>query len=360
MLRFKTCLTLVACVSMGALPLAACGGDDSGGGDGGSGCTAHNPCDAGDGGTVIDFDTPVGGQVLFEYINFDDTLAAQLMLPDGVNTVTRSINWFIDDMTPETLKIPEQGSCDAQWMTNDFPSGQGDNITEVDVGGINMIGQNAAGDDVTLEIPKAHPAGADPDTDPAYPDSYPYDNVGLMHQIFWQAIIPNADAQMKPGSSYDVELTGSDTFDPVTYPGAVYLPKAFTLNSPDFNAGGPPPNLTAGQDADLGWQVVTNDAAPMGVPIQQVIFLVDPMTHTAVYVCPTKASDGHFTIPGDVITSYREQVQAAGGNPDIAIVLRNNLTHQLAQLQNNEPDNVRRIDMISIYCYAQFFTTSAN
>ena len=340
---------------MGALPLAACGDDSSPGGDGGQCGTSHNPCD---GGTGVQYTSNAGGQVLFEYINFDDALAQQLMLPPGVKTMTRNIDFFMDSMDPQTLTIPPQGSCDNQWLTGDFPSGQGDNIQEIDVGGVNIIGKNAAGDDVTLAIPKAHPAGADPQTDPAYPDSYPYDNLGLKHNIFWQVLIPDADAQQMPGSYYDVELTGSDTFDAVTYPQALYLPKKFNLMSPDFNVQ-PPPNLVAGQDADLGWEVVPNDAAPDDAEIQQVIFMVDPNTFTAVYVCPLK-NNGHYTIPGDVITTYRQQVASKGGNPDIVMLLRNNLMHRIVQLANNEPDNVRRIDMVSIYCYAQLFTTSAN
>jgi hypothetical protein len=44
---------------------------------------------------------------------------------------------------------------------------------------------------------------------------------------------------------------------------------------------------------------------------------------------------------------------ARGTDPTHAILLRNAVVHQLVKLPNGEPNNTRRVDMLTLMCWAQ-------
>jgi hypothetical protein len=127
------------------------------------------------------------------------------------------------------------------------------------------------------------------------------------------------------------------------------MPNTFALSNPDIENNGP---LVGGTDFTVHWTPATSANLPAGDSVQGITWLVDT-TGVPTHVCPTAHSDGQFTIPGATINEYKT-VAAARGNPtNKAILLRQALVHHLRRLPNDEPTNQRRIDMLSVWCFAQ-------
>lgn len=72
-------------------------------------------------------------------------------------------------------------------------------------------------------------------------------------------------------------------------------------------------------------------------------------------MCVVPASAGAFTIPGAAITEYKAAAAARGQPTNKLIMLRNAIAHQVVPLPlvTGAATNKRRIDMISLECWAQ-------
>jgi hypothetical protein len=317
----------------GATTFAACGGDDDDEECGG----AHNPCP-----DDLSLETPEGGQLFFEYVTADDDLAAALGLDADDPTFMRSIGFFNTAQTPEALATPALGASGCVNMYDDaiWPVSEGTSRTYADAGTYTVVGQNAADTDVELDIPLSE-------------DEFDGFHRPLDH--FYQAIVPHAAESMKPNSLYTVEVSGGD-IPAATYEDAVFLPDHYELMNPGLNDD---VAMVAGEDYTVEWEVVESSNNPEGQFTAALIILADPSVGAPVIFCVEDAALGTFTIPGEMITQYRDSVEANGGDPNNVILLRNNNAHKIIKLENDDEENVRRLDMVGVYCYIQLAATAA-
>jgi hypothetical protein len=298
--------------------IAACGDD------GDAVCTGHL---CGEPAAITD---PEGGNILFEYIYFDTQLAG--LLSGGAPTVNRVIGYFMNHMTPEANPLPVAGQCNN--LTKGWPMYNGTTHEDLDIGDLTITGKNAANADVTIAVPKK-PKGID--------------NIGRPHDIFYENIHPNANDNLKFNSSYTVNFSGNGSIPATTMTDAIFLSADFTVKNPDLEGNGP---MKAGVDFPVEWNPVESSNLPAGSEVLGLTWLVDS-NGSPTHLCPVAHSAGKFTIPGATITEYKQIAQARGTDPTKVILLRNAVVHRLQRLPNGDANNARRIDMLSVNCWAQ-------
>jgi hypothetical protein len=314
-----------------AVALSACGNSDTKLTDGGN-CTGH-VCDDS---LITD---PEGGQIILEYMYLDTELAALLGLPAGVTTLNRVSAFFENKQTPETNPLPKPGQCNNLVTTRGWPGYVGTPHTDLDVGTLTLTGKNAAGADVTIPIDQM-PAGTDA--------------FGRPHDLFYQKINPVADMTLKPDSAYAVKFGGSPASAATAIPAttldnALYLAATFPVSNPGHEENGP---LVAGTDFTVHWTPTTSPGLPAGDEEQVITWLVG-LNGAPTHMCPAPLSAGQFTIPGTAIAEYQALAKAQGLPPNKMIMLRNGVVHQLRRLPNGSTTNKRRIDMLTLNCWAQ-------
>lgn len=310
---------------LSSVALAACGNDDVGTGNGN--CIGHQ-CDD----TLIT--DPEGGQIVFEYIYLDTELQAGLKVPPGVTTVNRVVAFFMNGQTPEANPLPVPGQCNNLVATKGWPGFIGTPHTDLDVGTLTITGKNAKGLDSTITVDKL-PTGTDAFARP--------------HDIFYQKITPNADDVIKPDSAYSVKFGGSPTFPAASLDNSLYLASKFDVSGPTLEENGP---LVAGTDFTVHWTPTATPGLPMGDDLAVTTWLVD-VNGGATHMCPMPFDAGQFTIPGKAIAEYQAIAKARGLPPNKMILLRNGVIHQLRRLPNQTATNKRRIDMLTLMCWAQ-------
>jgi hypothetical protein len=314
-------------ISLAAVATTACTDDAAP-------CVGH-ACIKGD----VTVDSAEGGNIIFEYIYFDTQLQGIFKLPPGVTTVNRVMAYFMDAQTPQANLFPTAGQCNNLETTKGWPEFVGTPHTDLDVGALTITGKNTAGTAVTIPVPKGTTAT---------------DQIGRKHDIFYQTVQPDAAAFLKPDSSYTVNFGGAGTIKPTVLPDALFLATDFTVKNPDLENDGP---LKAGTDFPVEWNPATSANRPpagqlVGGDVLGVTWLVDT-NGAPTHMCPVAHAQGHFTIPGSAITEYKAAAVARGTDPTHAILLRNAVVHQLVKLPNGESNNVRRVDMLTLYCWAQ-------
>jgi hypothetical protein len=314
-----------------AVALSACGNSDVKTTDGGN-CTGH-VCDDS---LITD---PEGGQIILEYMYLDTELAAFLKLPAGVTTLNRVSAFFENQQTPDANVLPKPGQCNNLATTKGWPGYVGSPHTDLDVGTLTLTGKNAAGADVTIPIAQM-PAGTDA--------------FGRPHDLFYQAINPVADMTLKPDSAYAVKFGGSPAgaataIPATTLDNALYLSATFPISNPGHEENGP---LVSGTDFTVHWTPTTSPGLPAGDEEQVITWLVG-LNGAPTHMCPAPLSAGQFTIPGTAIAEYQALAKAQGLPPNKMIMLRNGVVHQLRRLPNGSTTNKRRIDMLTLNCWAQ-------
>jgi hypothetical protein len=280
---------------------------------------------------------PEGGQIMFEYLHFDTELAAT-QLPPGVTTAHRVMAYFMSSHTPQANPLPTPGVCNNLEATRGWPTFVGDESEHLDVGTLTIRGKNEAGADVAREIPKL--------TDGA-------DQIGRTHPIFYQHVVAPAGDFIRPDAKYTVELGGSETIEATTFTDTILMANTFDVLSPGLEDDGP---LVAGTDFLVQW--TPSQSIGINAEVLGVVWLVDVMGKPT-HMCVTLHSVGEFTIPGRAIGQFREIAQGRGVTPDKLILLRTSLVHMLELLPNNDKENERRIDMLSVIGWAQLMDTEA-
>ncbi|HWU86839.1 MAG TPA: hypothetical protein VN253_06175 [Kofleriaceae bacterium] len=318
-------MTLLAAAS-------ACGDDSSSTGP--DACAGHLQC--GDGPKITD---PEGGNILFEYIWFDTELQAAFQLPAGVTSVNRVIGYFMNSHTPNANPLPTAGACNNLETTRGWPLYVGNPHEDLDVGTFTITGKNMAGTDVSIDVPKK-PMGLD--------------NIGRPHNTFYEIIQPDASKFIKPDSAYTVKFGGNGSIPATTFDNNIFLAQDFAVNMPMIEGNGP---LVAGTDFNVKWTPATSANLPAGDEVLGVTWLVDT-NGKPTHICPAAHTAGQFTIPGAAITEYKAVATARGTNPNKVILLRNAIVHKLARLPNGDKANARRIDMLSVMCYAQLMNVN--
>jgi hypothetical protein len=282
---------------------------------------------------------PEGGQVILEYIYLDTELQAAAGLPPGVTTINRMVAFFEEHQTPEVNPFPMMGQCNNLVATKGWPGYIGSPHTDLDVGTLTVTGKNAAGTDMTLSLDKM-PAGMDA--------------FGRPHDVFYQKINPVADNFIKPDSAYAVKFGGSAAaattpIPATTFDGGLYLAAKFDVSNPGLEDNGP---LVAGTNFTVHWTPTSSPGLPTG-DVENVITWLVGTDNAATHMCIAPASAGQFTVPGTAIAEY-QAIQKAKGLPfSKMILLRNGAVHQLRRLPNGETNNKRRIDLLTLMCWAQ-------
>jgi hypothetical protein len=328
-----TKLLVLISLGAGAVAMTACSDDPEG-------CVGHQCVNGG-----AQISDPEGGQIIFEYIYFDTELAAEFHLPAGVTTANRVMAFFSDNQTPADNPLPVPGQCNNLVTTKGWPVTIGAPHVDLDMGTLTISGKNKAGADVTTIVPKK-PAGTD--------------QIDRPHDIFYEIVQPNVDDFIKPNSAYSVKFGGSGTVPATTLPDALFLADTFAVHDPGLEDDGP---LVAGTDFPVAWTPATSSNLPptsqlVGGGVVGITWLVD-VKGSPTHACPTAHSDGHFTIPGTAIQEYVDIARARGRDTTHAILLRNAVVHQLVKLPNGESNNGRRVDMLTLMCWAQLVDVSS-
>lgn len=316
---------------LSTVALSACGNGDVKLTDGGA-CVGHDCDDS----ALTD---PEGGQIILEYMYLDTELQAALGLPAGVTTLNRVSAFFENSQTPEDNPLPMPGQCNNLVMTKGWPGYIGSPHTDLDVGTLTLTGKNTAGSDVTIPIAK-QPAGTDA--------------FGRPHDLFYQAINPVAEMTLNPDSSYAVKFGGSPAgaatqIPATTLDNALFLSATFDVANPGLEENGP---LVSGTDFTVHWTPTTTAGLPTGDQVQLITWLVD-VTGAPTHMCPVPMTAGQFTVPGTAIAEYQAIAKARGLPTNKMIMLRNAVVHQLRRLPNNSTTNKRRVDMLTLMCWAQ-------
>jgi hypothetical protein len=300
--------------------VAACGGDDGGE------CVGHG-CEPG-------LSDPEGGNVIFEYIYFDTELQAAFSLPAGVTTATRIMGYYMSAHDPNANPLPMPGICNNLEATKGWPLYVAPTHTDLDIGTMTITGTKGDGTASTIDVPKLA-AGTD--------------QIGRPHNIFYQTVIPDAAKQQKLDSSYSVAFSGGSGAPAANMKDAIFLSSDFTVKNPGIEDNGP---LVPGTDFKVEWNPTTSANLPEGDSVLGVTWLVDA-TGKPTHMCPVAHSAGTFTIPGSAITEFKMIAQARGVPTTKMILLRNAIVHKIQRLPTTDTANARRIDMLSVNCWAQ-------
>lgn len=323
-----------ASVFLSAVALSACGNDNVTLNDGGT-CVGHMCDDS----ALTD---PEGGQIILEYMYLDTELQAKFQamgIPAGVTTVNRITAFFENSQTPEANVLPTPGQCNNLVTTKGWPGYIGSPHTDLDVGTVTLTGKNTAGVDVTIPLDKV---------------TAKTDVFGRPHDIFYQKIAPAAEMTLKPDSAYAVKFGGSPSTATTPIPAstldnALYLSANFDVTGPAHEENGP---LVAGTNFTVHWTATPSPNLPPGDQEQVITWLVG-LNGAPTHMCPAPRSAGQFTIPGQAIAEYQALAKAQGLPTNKMIMLRNGVVHQLRRLPNGSTTNKRRIDMLTLMCWAQ-------
>ena len=112
-----------------------------------------------------------------------------------------------------------------------------------------------------------------------------------------------------------------------------------------------------GTDYTVHWTPVTSTKLPpaaelvVGV-VGGATWLVDT-TGAPTHLCTTDHATGQFKIPGATINEYKAIATSRALPANKMILLRNAMVHRLARLPNCDANNKRRIDMVTLMCWAQ-------
>lgn len=326
--------SLIASIFMLALaaPLAACTDD-------------AKPCVGHLCGTDIKLTDPDGGNILFEYIYFDSELAAAFKLPAGITTAHRAMAYFLNSQTPNNNLLPTPGVCNNFDATMGWPMFQGTAHEDLDVGTLTITGKNTAGEDKSIPLAK---------TDNG--TGLSADSIGRKHNLFYQTILPKAEDYVAPNSFYTINFGGSASVPATTFKDQLFMAQGFTVNNPGLEENGP---LKASTDFTVHWTPAESSNAPTGTDVLGITWLVDS-NGSPTHMCPVLESAGQFTIPAATIAEYRQVAMARGTNPDKVILLRNAVVHRVARLPNGDKKNQRRIDTLTVHCWAQLMDCTAN
>jgi hypothetical protein len=305
--------------------LPACG-DDGGGGDPCANLGPHDPVPAEC--EQLGFNSPEGGEVRFEYMEWSKDCgdnADQPCGPDGRTTATRVVAYGMTNMEPQAYPMVTIGGCTNLAVKTTWPLAQGANRQYADTGALTLTGGPN-----TIDVP---------DADPANPDV-----LGRSHdkyQFYFGA--DDTDQFVSENTNYTVNWAGSDTMPAQTFDNAIYMPGAYTLQDPGFQANIDIPNSG---DFSMTWGDEGNSelAASGGTMLSLIAFAIPGVGLTHLCVGP---DTGEIVIPDATI----KEAVALAGYAGTGFLLRGKLTHQLQELSDNDGPTGRRLDMLGIYCY---------
>jgi hypothetical protein len=277
------------------------------------------------------YDADEGGEVRVEYVRF------------GNGTAATRVTAFLWQNVGSTKYFPylDLDGCidardDTRWPFATNPVAERDYL---DPGRIIISSNNPA--DEVLNVPKRAAAGNDIFGRP-HPEN----------ELFFYNGVPNAadgdgDRYLTEKTKFDVIFTGSNEMPGQVFDDVLYMPADFTVTSPALSTT--PFELQAGTAATFTWEVPT-DNPPTGYEVMSLVGFTGSMGPVVVCVEP---NDGSMTVPANLVDVVRTAYPGGG------TMARQTLTHVVRELHDNNGPTGKRIDFISVWCYATPFTVPA-
>jgi hypothetical protein len=146
-------------------------------------------------------------------------------------------------------------------------------------------------------------------------------------------------------TKYDVILTGSNNMPGQIFRDVLYMPADYAVISPALSPT--PLALPRNTPQTFTWTTPANNE-PQGYEVGSVVAFLDPAKGPTV-VCAEK-NDGSITVPANMIDIVRT-ASPSGGQ-----LARQTLTHVVRELVDNNGPTGKRIDFITVWCYATLFS----
>jgi len=311
----------------------------------------------------VDYTSFEGGEVRLEYLTFPAGAPQQ--------TRARATAFFWDGAQGDGFHpLPDVPGCTdftvppARWPFTREP-----NAKQLDVGQVIIAGH---GGSMQLDLPSIVPVkgacsvttgtGCFSNTDCPATETCngavgTRDNLGRLYKEPWRFAGENpspmnlnnmAGAFITPDTTYDIIFTGSANWPAQVLKDALYVPEAWTLNSPapDVN-----PVLQADQDLVITYDTPPQLNRPAGYPENTLVHFILG-ANTALVTCVQEGTPGTITIPKDLINKVRALAPAGGK------FVRQHATHVPLELTDGVTHNNKRIDVIGIWCYNYTFTVA--
>jgi hypothetical protein len=310
-------LSLALGLTLGGL--AACGDDSS-----------TNPVDARPddaapdaGPTFKGYDADEGGEVRTEYVRFG-----------GGNAGLRiAAHFYANPGSKKFFDFVNTNGCtdsslDTTWPTAFNPVAE---RTYLDPGQVIL-----AGGPSIFNIPRR---GAGPDV-PGRPHAA---DQWFFHSTSGAAM--DGPTYLTEKKLYDIIITGTDEFPGQIFDDVGYMPADFQVTSPALSLT--PFPIPAGTPQTFTWTTPA-DAPPAGFEIQSLVAFTSAAGGPAV-ICVEK-NDGSVTVPASFIDIVRAKLPGGG------TLARQTFTHTVRELKDRNGPTGRRIDFVTVWCYATPFS----
>ncbi|HWO26798.1 MAG TPA: hypothetical protein VNO30_49050 [Kofleriaceae bacterium] len=146
-------------------------------------------------------------------------------------------------------------------------------------------------------------------------------------------------------TKYDLIVTGSPSMPAQIFDDVMYMPADFSVISPALSTT--PFPIPAGMPQTFTWTTPPSDQ-PAGYEIVSLVAFIVPGQGPAV-LC-IEPNDGSITVPANFIDIARAKIGANTGT-----LARQTLTHQVRELMDRNGPTGKRIDLLTIWCYATPF-----
>ncbi len=267
------------------------------------------------------YDADEGGEVRIEYLRFGNG-----------NAALRAGAFFYDNPGSTrfwpymSLNGCTDTSTDMVWPTAASPIAE---RTYLDPGMVLVVGgpqtfsipRRAAGNDV---LGRPHPAD----------------------KWFFDPAVPtdmDGPTFLTEKTRYDVVLTGSPNMPGQIFDDVLFMPAAFDVINPPLSTT--PFVIPAGMPQTFTWQTPPNNE-PQGYEIQSLVAFTGPNGPAVICVEP---NDGSITVPANMIDIARTKYPMGG------TLARQTLTHVVRELVDKNGPTGKRIDFLTIWCYATPF-----
>jgi hypothetical protein len=309
--------------------LAACGDDEN---DLKKPDAPKPPIDTPNAPVFKGFDADEGGEVRIEYVRFG-----------GGNAATRAGAFFYDNPGSTrywpflNLNGCTDLSTDMNWPTAASPLAE---RTYLDPGMVILAGGPQA-----LVVPRRAAM-----TNDVLGRTHPA-NAFSFH--FGGGTATDGPTYLSEKTRYDVILTGSQGMPGMAgmpaqiFDDVLFMPADFqVINPPLSTTPFPIPSNTA---QTFTWQTPAN-MEPMGYEVQSLVGFTG--ANGPAVICVEPQNDGSITVPANMIDIARAKY------PNGGTLARQTLTHVVRELVDKNGPTGKRIDFLTIWCYATPFMTA--
>lgn len=267
------------------------------------------------------YDANEGGEVRVEYVRFA-----------GGNAATRVTAFLFNNSgTTKYFPYPDLNGCtdvstDVNWPTATNPIAE---RTYLDPGNVLL-----SGGPQVLAVPVRAVEGNDP-----FGRTHP---AGKWHFHFGGGMATDGTTYLSENTKMDVAFTGSADMPAQIFDDVLFMPGDFALQTP----GVTPTPIVAGTAQTFSWQVASG-VPPTGYEVQSLVAFTGANGPAVLCIEP---NDGSITVPAAMIDIARAKYPAGG------TLARQTLTHVVRELEDRNGPTGKRIDFISVWCYATAFT----